>query len=202
MQDNLSRWCILRTAGPRTLKLAKSLSDDDIIAWTPTATERKRKPRSRTYTDREVPILASFVFAASRDIRRLLVIEHSLSSAHPPFRVFRQDGDVPTVADAELGQLREVEARLQHEWEMFLQREAEEAKRKHKKTRARAYVLGQRVRVHQPAFGGLTGEIVEIRKNGDLAIEFTGFVRGATIASCDVEPVHIDRDLSERTRAA
>lgn len=195
-------WCILRMSAARTLAVVASLKESGFEVWTPTASERRKKPRSNKFRDGETALLSTFAFAKAEHVERLLQIEHAPVSAHPAFTVFRRDESVPTIRDRDLRPLRDFEAKVRHEWEAFLKNEAEEAKRKRKKSRARAYVLGQRVRMMQPAFAGLVGEIVEIRNNGDLAIEFTGFVRGAVVPSCDVIPVQLSGGLSEQDEAA
>ena len=45
------------------------------------------------------------------------------------------------------------------------------------------------MKIESEAFSGLVGKIVEIRNNGDLALEFTGFINGTVVPSCDVSPM-------------
>ena len=195
-------WVILRMASQRTLPVVASLDQAGIGVWTPTAMRRKFRPRSTKYTDLRVPLLPSFAFAHADQARDLLAIVHAPVSAHPPFSIFTRGDDVQLVRDGDLGALREYERLAQEEWERFVAAAARDAKRKRKKSRAKAYVLGQRVRVDRTAFSGLEGKIVEIRNNGDLVLEFHGFLRGAAVPACDVEPIQLSTSSNERTQAA
>jgi hypothetical protein len=104
-------WCILRTAGPRTLPLARSLADAGFEAWTPIFVERRRKPRSKAITETDTAGMPTFVFVPDRyraDLLRLL-LPHA-PNPHPPFSLFRYYGAVVTIEDRELHRLRSIEA--------------------------------------------------------------------------------------------
>ena len=195
-------WLILQMTGQRTLKLVRSLSIAGIDAWTPVATERRRRPRSKKFRDVPVALLPGFAFVEVGYLTDLLAIVHAPVSDHPPFSILQRHGEALTATDGSLNPLREYERRMQNQWLAHLDATQREAKQKRKKTAARAYVLGQRVKVESEAFSGLTGEIVEIRNNGDLALEFTGFLRGTIVPSCDVRPIGLSGTKSERTEAA
>lgn len=197
-----SDWCILQMTGQRTLRLVQSLGIAGIDAWTPVAMERKRRPRSKKFRDEPVALLPGFVFVEVGSLVDLLTIIHEPVSDHPPFSILQRHGEALTATDASLDPLREYEARMQDQWQAHLDAIQREAKQKRKKTAARAYVLGQRVRIESEAFSGLVGKIVEIRNNGDLALEFTGFLRGTVVPSCDVRPINLSGSQSERTEAA
>jgi preprotein translocase subunit YajC len=118
---------------------------------------------------------------------------------------------VAQVSDASLQPLRDHEAQLAVEWQEFLQQEEraakERARRKKSKrpagraNRSRAYVLGQRVRVLDPAFGGLTATVHKIGRK-ELAIVFDDKGFELKIEACDIEPFAVSAPLSEVTKAA
>lgn len=198
-------WCIIRTSGPRTLPLVRSLRKSGFDAWTPTAMQRKRRPRSDKYRDIEAAVLPTFAFARSEHLTELLALQHAPVSDHPPFTVLQHRDRFPLVADAAMVPLREYEEKLAHDWEEFLKadRIARKKSRRWRGAEARrAYVLGQIVRVPDTAFEGLDGEIVEVKKNGELVLSFHGFSTTATVDSCLVEPIQLSTRLSEQARAA
>jgi hypothetical protein len=112
-------WCILRTAGRMTLKLAKTLSEDGFEAWTPIETRKIRVPRSNVRRDVQAPIMPSYVFVRSDRLLDLLVMERMPvkprrgsgwgEPAHAEFTVMRFSGDIPLIADHDLGALRRLE---------------------------------------------------------------------------------------------
>ncbi len=95
------RWCILRTAGSRTLPLARSLAEAGVNAWTPTAIADRRRGRSRVRVEAEAAILPTFVFAPANLVDALLDLESAPTSPHPSFSLFRHNGRVALVAAAE-----------------------------------------------------------------------------------------------------
>lgn len=195
-------WCILRMSGPRTLNVVASLRSAGLDVWTPVGMQRRYRPRSTKFIDRAVALLPTFAFARAEHVGQLLAISHEPNGLHLPFTVFQRGEVIPTASDAALEPLREFEKQAGEAWDTFLETKARDEKRKRKKFNARAYVLGQRVHVDKPAFAGLKGEIVEIRNNGDLVLEFEGFVRGTTVSSCDVRPIHLSGSLPEQAQAA
>ena len=113
----MSGWIILRTSGRRTLPLAASLAEDGYEAWTPA--ETKRAPRSRARY--RVPMMPTFVFARSQHLVDLLQLaempvkprrgKRLRQPAHEDFSVFHYYDRIPIVDDAELDNLRRLEAR-------------------------------------------------------------------------------------------
>lgn len=118
-----SWWIVLRTGGPRTLRLADSLRRAGVDAWTPRRTFRRPVPGAkpnasgqRPTQDLEGPILPTFVFARAAQVRTLEALEQEqanphVASAHPPFSILRHRGDVPFVRDRDVEGLREEERR-------------------------------------------------------------------------------------------
>lgn len=197
----MTRHCIIRMAGPRTLNVVQALQARGVDVWTPTGMRRNFKPRSTKYTDKTAPLLPTFAFARAEHIPQLLEITHS-PAADIRFSVFQRGEDIPTVSSAALQPLLDYEAEQHAIWVGFIEAQDRADRRKRKKTTARCYVMGQRVKVEKPAFAGLTGEIVEIRSNGDLVLEFAGFIRGTTVPSCDVTPIQLSGASSELDKAA
>jgi hypothetical protein len=196
-----SSWLILRTSGGRTIPLVRSLAKAGITAWAPVAQHRKRRPRSNKYREYTAAVLPTFVFAPAADLGRLLAIVHAPVSDHPPFTVFQAGAGFPTIRDRDLQSLRDAEARMQAEWNGRLEAAARTSRRHRNKSIARAYAMGERVRINAPAFAGLTGEIVNI-DGGYLALELGGLLSTIQIAACDVVKVQVDSALSEQDRVA
>ena len=193
---------VLRMAVSRTLGVVRSLQAAGIDAWTPIGMRRRFRPRSTKYDDIEAPLLPTFAFAPAAQLGKLLAIAHAPGSPHPPFTVFQRGDVFPVASESALLPLRQYEIDERARWDDFLEAKGREDRRKRKKYTARAYVMGQRVRVEKPAFEGLAGKIVEIRKNGDLVLEFTGFLRGTTVPSCDVAPIRLTDEQPKRAQAA
>lgn len=107
-------WVILRTAGPRTIGLAASLSAASIEAWTPVETVKRRRPGGRSgKIERPAPITPTIVFARASSLGDLLRITRAPTSPHPRFSLFRHDGRFPVVADREIERLRQAERKAQ-----------------------------------------------------------------------------------------
>lgn len=143
------RWCILRTSPGRTLGLMAALAAAGFEAWTPRQTQTRRRPRSKITVELEVPIAPTFVFVRAAHVRDLAAAEAALVNPFPVFSIFRHGGRIPLIADGEVDGLRQAEGRAQ-----LLSR----------RKKRRAYVMGQRVRVGDGAFAGLTGTV---EKGGD-----------------------------------
>ena len=111
----MTRWCILRTGGGRTLPLMRSLRAAGFDVWTPARTLR-RNIRAKTLSgtrqiETEVPILPTFVFAREQDLVALADTAAREPSPHPAFSLFRHAGRVPLVSDGSVAGLRAEEAR-------------------------------------------------------------------------------------------
>ena len=100
-------WCILRTRGGSTLKLASSLADSGVEAWTPTATITKRKGRARDRVDAPMPILPTFVFVKSVYVAELQRICALVMSPHPAFSIFRYLNRIPVLSDRDISSLKD-----------------------------------------------------------------------------------------------
>jgi len=158
-------WCILRTSGGRTLKLARSLADAGFDVWSPMQTATRRRGRTRERVEFDAPIMPTFVFARAAQLTDIIRALAAPSSRHPPFSIFRHAGRIPLIAEREIAHLRAEEAK----WRDRAARAAAKASR-------HDFVAGQRVRVDQPAFAGLEG-IVEEGGDQFALVAFNGAVR-------------------------
>jgi hypothetical protein len=113
---SICRWCILRTAGTRTLALARALSAVGIEAWTPKRTFKRPKPGKvrdaygkRVTVEVDAPILPTFVFALEASLPRLQALSNDPASTLPAFSIFRHGGRFPLVSDRDVAGLRAAE---------------------------------------------------------------------------------------------
>jgi hypothetical protein len=114
-------WCILRTAGRSTLKLAETLAKDGFEVWTPIETKTVQVPRMNAKRKVTLPIMPSYVFARARHLVDLLDLAKMpvkprrgagrMDPAHASFSVLHAFGKIPLVADRHLSRLRELEQR-------------------------------------------------------------------------------------------
>lgn len=126
--DPTRSWCILRTAGRATLRLAKSLAEDGFECWTPKRAVTIRKPRWNVRKEVVLPLMPSFVFASREQMADLIGLAAQprkeyrafdeergkwVTHLHPDFSLFRHAGRIPIVEDCELGELRRAEQRAQ-----------------------------------------------------------------------------------------
>ncbi|MGI4763452.1 MAG: hypothetical protein ACRYGP_00025 [Janthinobacterium lividum] len=167
------RWCILRTAGPRTLPLARSLNAAGIEAWTPMLVVNWRRPRSKATVERDAPILPTFVFVAEHHLADVLAILDMPVSPHPPFSVFRFAGRVPRIRSGKMAALRAYEASEAAKY----QRAKDRAASKPTKPRGTMPDIGVTVRVvgEGVLFGGMTGTVVG-QKNRSAVVDFGGSI--------------------------
>lgn len=176
------RWCILRTAPPRTLALAASLKAAGFEVWTPTAVKRaklliKRDSSAPAKPPREysVPILATFVFARPADVPTLLAIAADPLSQYPRFSIYQIAGRIPVVSDRELvglhdaeddaaaaiAAIREGENREHRRQERAMAMRTERARRKALRATGVAVARDTEVTIHNhPAFAGMTAVVV------------------------------------------
>lgn len=106
-------WCVLRTSGRHTLRLAQTLAADGFETWTPREVRRVRIPRANVRREAELPIMPSYVFAGADRLVDLLHLSEQDFTAHPRFTVMRFHDSIPTIADGHLQALRTLEARRQ-----------------------------------------------------------------------------------------
>jgi ribosomal protein L21E len=193
----VQRWCILRTAGPRTLPLCRALVSLGYDAWAPQLTIRRRRPRSKQTIEIDAPILPTFVFLRSNllgDLYRLMALP---TSPLPAFRLFTYAGRVPVIGEGQIQSLRQEETQEQAKRSAMLERERliSERSERHReraalRASARTYEAGDRVTVTQPAFAGMTG-VVE-RGAGKAAVVNLGGSITVTIEAWLLAPIGVN----------
>lgn len=203
----VQRWCILRTAGPRTLPLCRALTSLGYDAWAPQLTIRRRRPRSKQTIEIDAPILPTFVFLRSDLLDDLYSLMALPTSPLPPFRLFTYSGRVPLIGEGQMRSLRQEEANEQVKHSALLERErliAERSQRHRERAILRAsaqtYEKGDRVTVTQPAFAGMTG-VVE-RGLGKAAVVNLGGSITVTIEAWLLEPAGVKREQACKAAAA
>lgn len=158
------QWCILRMAGPRTMTVTQSLSEAGFDVWTPVKAISKRRPRSNERREMLVPVLPSYAFARASSLNGLMMESLRQVSPHPPFSIFRYCGRIPLISDRSLDNLRKIERRNLPE------------------KAARMFKHGERVRISDGGFAGLTG-IVKTGKGRFTMVLFPGFSMPIKVSS-------------------
>lgn len=157
------RWIILRTSGRCTLALAASLTSAGYEVWTPTLILKSEARR-----ETPAPITPTFVFARAGRMVDLIELSVSPLRGHDEFSVFHYFNRIPLIEDCELEALRTAENKAAP------------------KRNRRPYSQGERVRVPDGPFAGMSG-VVE-RVEGQFAtIGFGGSMR-CKIAAWHLRP--------------
>jgi hypothetical protein len=210
--DMADRWCILWTAGPRTIALAKSLKAAGIEAWTPIRTFRRERPM-RAFSGRrsakrvvevDAPILATVVFARYVHVPELLAIAAQPFSPHPGFSIFKHGGGIPRVTERALEglrreeafqaelleRLRECETREQRRQERAAMMRTEKARRKAMRLEVCDIPPGVSVAVRDmPAMAGISG-VVETSDGRTAVVVFSPWLR-MTIETWQLSPIAV-----------
>lgn len=169
---DLGGWFILRMSSAATLSLAEALTRAGFDVWTPVERTIGRMPRTRTEYDKAKALMPSYVFANIchfDDLARLAVVPNREC---PRFSLFRYNGGVPLIADAELGALREEEVRTRNIFDRL----------KAKGKKGPAFVKGTHVRATSGGFEGLSG-VVEDTQGQCTLVSYAGFHKPIKIAS-------------------
>ena len=161
-QDRENGWCILRTNGRSTLRLAQSLNDVGIEAWTPRGVHKRRLSRVHMgVREVEQPIIPSFVFARARHLPDLLRALALPTSPHPSFSIFQHAGRAPVISDKDIANLQDAEER---------------GKRARRKTQRHTVPVGAEIKPSKGAFAGLVGIVEQV--DGNVAVVcFSDFFR-------------------------
>ena len=162
----MTDWCILRTRGSNTLRLARSLGHSGFEAWTPTEIQVKRHPKTRERSETIIAVMPTYVFATAE---HLLDLVNQSQAPDAEFSVFRWNDRFPIIADLDLRHLRQIE------------REAAA------KCKPVQYGTGQQVRVPDGPYQGLTGQVVETSKGRFTLVAFPGFNIPVKFASWKLE---------------
>lgn len=170
-----SRWCVLRMAAPRTLKVVTSLRDAGIEIWTPVVERQRRAPRSKKKAEGTVehPIAPTIAFARAIHIAELRAIRRDPSSPHPAFSLLQHRGSVVEINDSDLTGLRLAQEREQ--------RKAGSVR----KDRAQPLDVGSAVMMEEGAFAGMSG-IVESSDGRRTFLNFGGLLGRVEIATSNL----------------
>ncbi|WP_261270356.1 transcription termination/antitermination protein NusG [Sphingomonas sp. LC-1] len=142
-----TRWFILRTSGPSTMRLAASLQDAAIEAWTPTEHIRRRVPRSKNTEFRIVPLAPTYVFVRGDRLDEMQRIERAEVTPHPAFSIFRHCGKTVFVRHSNLHPMRLIE-------QDSYRRSLPASGRRPMKKRGERYEVGDAVKLTMGAFAG------------------------------------------------
>ncbi len=180
-------WCILRTGGPATLRLASSLQDAGIDAWTPTEHIRRRVPRAQTKEWRIAPLAPTYVFVRSIHLADLRQIERAEISPHPRFSIFRYYGETVFVRHAALHPLRAIQ---QESYRDALPASG----RRPGKPRGVAYEHGDIVKITDGAFNGFEA-FVEVSDSltTRLTVGIFGRDTGITVPTLQLRAAAVTR---------
>lgn len=148
----MTDWCILRTAGRDTMRLARTLAEDGFDVWTPIETRTMCVPRANVKREVQLPIMPRYVFARAGHLIDLLELAampvkprrgaRMRDPAHVGFSVLHCFGGIPLIADRHLVELRKIEV-----------------KRTPFRKAERALPIGIGVRINGGSFGGLKGTV-------------------------------------------
>lgn len=146
-------WCILRTAGRSTLRLAESLSQDGYEVWCPVITEMRKVSRMNVKRRVTKPLFSGLVFARADRLSDLIALAED-PRHRIDFSVFWDciAGDWARIPDAQLDPLRDAEGKALP------------------KEQIATFGRGQRVRAGRGIYGGLDGTVVRSRPNKTLVI--------------------------------
>ncbi len=183
-------WCILRTSGPATLGLVKSLNSAGLGAWTPRTIVRRRRPRSKVRVDREAPILPTFVFAPSTSLGELRAALNQPINPFPAFSIFRFSGRIPLISAASLATLHELEEREAEAYRQRVQGEKRAAERRSLRSERVTQQVNDTVTVKHGAFAGLTGIVEDVRTK-EARVNF-GAGMSFTVAAWQLESVEVE----------
>lgn len=152
----MSDWCILRTKGSSTLRLARSLALSGIEAWTPIEYQDRKSRRLGTRIETAIAVMPTYVFAHATHLIELLAEAETSFSAHPDFSVFRYADKFPLIRDKHLVGLRAIERKAAAE------------------NKPVVFPRDESVRVPDGPFQGLTGRVVEDSKGKHTLVAFPG----------------------------
>ena len=150
-------WCVLRTAGPSTVPLLRSLTAAGFEVWTPIEVQLRQRPRSKAKAEREFAVIPSYLFAADHHVDELAALSHFPGKDHKDFSVWHVHGrGFPLIADAALGPLR------LHERKVV------------RKDRLSPFAKGDRVSIPDGPFAGID-MVVEEERSNSLKLQFSIF---------------------------
>lgn len=195
----MTDWCILRTAGSSTLRLAASLTEAGFEAWTPVEIVKRWAGRPRKLVKQEKPAFSGYVFARTDRLLDLIELSHvhdlphrSWSAARsqhllvgrPDFQFLRHAGRLSMVPNAGLELLRR---------EDRIERARESAPR---------FSVGDNVRAVDGPCEGLTGTVEAARGGEFVMVLFHDTPMAWMIATWQLALVHVSNTQPEQGIAA
>jgi len=180
-------WCILRTSSVRTLKLAETLVDSGIDAWTPRRTVKRDAPGNRrrlamgqrkVMVEVDMPIIPGFVFARAAMLDDIIRASALPFGPHPSFSLLQVGDRVPLVGERQIAGLRaaeelatiaitserEAEGRDEARRARAVRLGSERARRKALRQEQKALAAGDQVTIDDmPALAGMIGTVIEGR---------------------------------------
>lgn len=199
----MADWCILRTAGSSTQRLAESLTEAGFDVWTPIGLIIDRDDQ-RTRKERRGPLMPQYVFARANQLHDLLAtlrtpalqyrvwdaeLQRMVARGHPHFIIVRSVDHYALVSEHELRHIRNAELRDRP------------------KEALRTFAVGEKVRASDDGHVGLTGTVVwskgrkakvEFARNWIVELE-TWLL---TPALDDESPVHVNNTTTEQAPQA
>lgn len=109
------RWCIARTSSAQTLRLAATLADAGVVAWTPRRTVKRAAPgarrryvtgQRRVLIEVTQPIIPGIVFVRGDFLDDLVAIAALTFGLYPAFTILQFGPRAATVRDRQLQGLR------------------------------------------------------------------------------------------------
>jgi hypothetical protein len=172
-----AHWCILRMAGPRTLKVVEALNAAGLDAWTPTRRALKRRHRStKEKVEFLAPITPTFAFVRAHHLDTLRAAMALPLSPFPAFSIYQWAGRIPAVSDGDITgfrleeeaeverfQIELAEYQVEHEKDQRGRlRLAYEAERlKHQRgALQRQMPAGSQVSIGTDSFAGMVGTVI------------------------------------------
>jgi hypothetical protein len=205
--DKDDHWLILTCAGPSTLRLARSLMDAGMEAWTPVGSASRRiHQRSSIRHEVETAIMPGVVFARKAHYAELKFVRQLPVALHPPFNIVSSERGLPLVRPRDAGLMRlRAEQQAQHVERLARiiaaeeaqaraaadkvrsveQRQADEERRARKAER-KHFDVGAGVQVDRAGFDGKTGLVVAC--NGAQVTVDYGGAFPVTFLACYVQP--------------
>lgn len=191
----MSDWIVLTTKPRFTMTLAETLREDGLEVWTPIESYVFRVPRmnaKRTIRRAGAP---GYIFArvihkdeletlAAMPVKPRRIVAGENKPAHAPFRLFRDDGKIITIADCALDEMRT--------WE---------AKRTPKRVADYAFPRNERVRVKEGPGSGKRGMVIRSTP-AKTKILCIGDLYAFEIPTSHLEPDAIQSDQEPLLRAA
>lgn len=185
-----SLYCVLRTTGPKTVPLMRSLQEAGIGAWTPVQHISKRRPRTQERQEMLVAFTPTYVFVPAECLEDLRRIEQADVSPHPRFSIFRFYGGTVFVGSRSIAGLMHAEAESRHARERELAAKLWRQRRGERKPVGEAYAKGDVIRPSTGPFTGMDGIVQE--SDGRHTLVMFGMAMEVTIDTAALRAVTVE----------